>query len=86
MRKLVVIANEQYVRNLVQAGAFAGIEDEETFWVTGGIRLELPVGRGQYLGQVAMDKERRDEYTRLRQLMLMSYRDRSETQLSLIHI
>ena len=80
MRKLIVIANEQYVRNLVQAGAFAGIEDEETYWVTGGIRLELPVGRGQYLGQVAMDKERRDQYTRLRQLMLMSYRDRSETQ------
>jgi hypothetical protein len=80
LRKLVTIANEQYVRNLVQAGAFAGIEDEETYWVTGGIRLELPVDRGQHVGAVVMDKERRDEYTRLRQLMLMSYRDRSDTQ------
>ena len=35
MRKLIVIAPDQYVRNMVAAGAFADIEDEDTYYVAG---------------------------------------------------
>ena len=80
MRKLIVIGLEQYVRNLVLAGAFDDIVDEDTYWVAGGNTTPLPVGRGTLAGTVKLNRARRVAYRDLRLLMLASYRDRSETQ------
>ena len=81
MRKLIVIALDQYVRNMVAAGAFADIEDENTYYVSGTLAdtSELERRRG-YLGVVDGTTERRNTYRELRRLMLASYRFRSRTQ------
>ena len=74
LRKLIVIANPQYVRNLIQAGAFDGIDDEHTYWLPGDIKMDRPPVRGKVLDPIALPKLRWDTYTHLRQLMLASYR------------
>lgn len=81
MRKLIVIALDQYVRNMVAAGAFADIEDEDTYYISGSLddpgELERRPG---YLGVVHGTTERRHTYRQLRRLQLASYRFRSRTQ------
>jgi hypothetical protein len=81
VRKLIVIALDQYVRNMVAAGAFADIEDEDTYYVSGKLadtsELERRPG---YLGVVDGTTERRNTYRELRRLQLASYRFRSRTQ------
>lgn len=82
MRKLIVIAEDQYVRNLVSAGAFDEIEDDETYWISGRLRDPSPLEeRGdRYLGFVHGTPERRQTYIRLRRLLLAGLRGRSRTQ------
>src|SRR5918994_2987026 len=81
MRKLIVIAEDQYVRNLVVAGAFDRITDEDTHYVSGKLSDAAPIeARGRYLGAIVGPAERRAEYIRLRRLLLASYRFRSRTQ------
>jgi len=81
VRKLIVIALDQYVRNMVAAGAFADIEDEDTYYVAGKLddlsELERKPG---YLGVIDGTTERRNAHRRLRRLLLASYRFRSRTQ------
>ncbi|HEY3187711.1 MAG TPA: hypothetical protein VGJ70_09565, partial [Solirubrobacteraceae bacterium] len=80
MRKLVVIAAEQYVRNLVAAGAFDEIDDD-TFYVSGGLRDLGPLeDHPRYLGAIEGAADRRATYLKLRRLLLASYRFRSRTQ------
>ena len=81
MRKLIVIAEDQYVRNLVVAGAFDRITDDETYYVSGKLSDTAPIeARGHYLGAIQGSAERRAQYIRLRRLLLASYRFRSRTQ------
>jgi hypothetical protein len=81
MRKLIVIAEDQYVRNLVVAGAFDRITDDDTYYVSGKLSDAAPIeARGHYLGAIDGPAERRAEYIRLRRLLLASYRFRSRTQ------
>ena len=81
VRKLIVIALDQYVRNMVAAGAFADIEDEDTYYISGKLddtsELERRPG---YLGVIDGTTERRNTYRELRRLHLASYRFRSRTQ------
>jgi hypothetical protein len=81
VRKLIVIALDQYVRNMVIAGAFADIEDENTYYMSSALEdaSELE-GRPRYLGTIDPTTERRRSYMRLRRLLLASYRFRSRTQ------
>ena len=81
MRKLIVIALDQYVRNMVAAGAFADIEDEDTYYIAGRLddTTELERRPG-YLGVIDGTTERRNTYRELRRLYLASYRFRSRTQ------
>jgi hypothetical protein len=80
MKKLIVIAEEQYVRNLVSAGAFDRLGDD-TYYVSGGLRDPGPLeATGRYLGPIEGSAERRADYMRLRRLLLASYRFRSRTQ------
>jgi hypothetical protein len=86
MKKLIVIATDHYVRNLVEAGAFSEIDDDQTWYVAsdGGLRhaearatLEaLP----NFVGYV--DDPRASAvygYWILRQLLLVTLRRRSST-------
>ena len=80
VRKLIAIANEDYVRNLVSAGAFDRIEDDETYYLAGP--LDDLVGldeRPGYVGQVQQGTARRNAYNDIRKLLLASYRFRSRT-------
>ena len=80
MRKLIAIANPDYVRNLVSAGAFDAIEDDETWYVSGPLHdtSELEA-KPNYLGPVEVGTQRRDAYHDIRKLLLASYRFRSRT-------
>jgi len=81
VRKLIVIALDQYVRNLVTAGAFADIEDEDTYYVSGTLEDTSELEKKpRYLGTIDGTTERRRTYMRLRRLLLASYRFRSRTQ------
>jgi len=81
VRKLIVIALDQYVRNMVAAGAFADIEDEDTYYIAGKLddtsELERRPG---YLGVIDGTTERRNTHRELRKILLASYRFRSRTQ------
>jgi hypothetical protein len=81
VKKLIVIAEDQYVRNLVAAGAFDRIDDDHTYYVSGELRdaSELQA-TGRYLGEIGGSAERRGDYIRLRRLLLASFRFRSRTQ------
>src|SRR5688500_13803034 len=66
---------------MVAAGAFADIEDEDTYYISGSLddpgELERRPG---YLGVVHGTTERRHTYRKQRRLQLASYRFRSRTQ------
>jgi hypothetical protein len=80
MRKLIAIANDDYVRNLVQAGAFEELEDDDTWWVSGWLQWpEALEERGNYLGSVEQGAARRSAYSDIRRLLFASYRFRSRT-------
>ena len=80
MRKLIAIANDDYVRNLVQAGAFEELEDDDTWWVSGWLQWpEALEERGNYLGAVEQGEARRSAYSDIRRLLFASYRFRSRT-------
>jgi hypothetical protein len=81
MRKLIVISSDKYVRNLVLAGAFDRITDDETYYVSGTLSDSTPLeARAHYLGTIEAIPERHAEYLRLRRLLLTSYRFRSSRQ------
>ncbi|HYM56340.1 MAG TPA: hypothetical protein VES79_00110, partial [Solirubrobacteraceae bacterium] len=80
MRKLIAIANDDYVRNLVHAGAFDDLQDDDTWWVSGRLRWpEALAERGNYLGAVEQGSARRSAYSDVRRLLFASYRFRSRT-------
>jgi hypothetical protein len=81
MRKLIVISHDIYVRNLLQSGAFAEIEDDETYYLAGRLRDHSEVARKpNYLGSIDYPPERDWQYLRLRELVLFSRRSQSRTQ------
>jgi hypothetical protein len=81
VRKLVVISTDQYVRNLVDAGAFERIEDDETYYVASERVTDLKTleGKRGWLGTVTEPTGRRRAYSTLRRLLLVSYRSRGPT-------
>jgi hypothetical protein len=83
LRKLIVIAADQYVRNLVGTGAFERIEDKETYYVASrcGVRdPRLLAARGErYLGALEEAEPSTKPYAHLQNIMLAFYRSRSQT-------
>ncbi|HEY3186861.1 MAG TPA: hypothetical protein VGJ70_05275, partial [Solirubrobacteraceae bacterium] len=86
MRKLIVLGADYYVRNLVIAGAFDELEDEETYYVGAarGMRhagsLEALRARPNFLGLIPDERPRRAKpYANLQLLLLCALRDRSRT-------
>jgi hypothetical protein len=81
LRKLIVIATDQYVRNLVTAGAFDEISDSETYYVASArVRQTHALeARENYLGAIRESKGRASLYAQLQRLLLASYRSRSHT-------
>jgi hypothetical protein len=80
VRKLIAIANADYVRNLVEAGAFDAIDDEETWYTSGPLSNAKQLeARGNYIGPVEVGTARRDAYSDIRKLLLAAYRFRSRT-------
>jgi hypothetical protein len=81
MRKLIVIATDQYVRNLVSSGAFDEILDGEAFIVAGaGVQDVEPLrAAGTFVGRVAEPRSRAHLYVRLQRTLLAGLRGRSRT-------
>lgn len=82
MRKLVVIAADHYLRQMVWTGAFDGIDGDDTYWVSSARSVSQTRGltdREHYLGSVPEPEQRVAAYARLRQVTLASYRKRSRT-------
>ena len=84
LRKLVLIPESLHFRDLLAAGAFDEIDDEDTSYLS----LPLPAGaglealipkRGHYLGAVDEQPERQRAYLEIRDLLFTSYRFRSRT-------
>lgn len=84
MRKLVLIPNSLHFRDLLAAGAFDEIDDEQTFYLSlplpqgSGLEALLP-DRGRYVASVVEDPERERAYLEVRDLLFASYRFRSRT-------
>ncbi len=83
MRALVVIAADQYVRNLVSAGALDGLDPEETFYVTSARGVRDPAAltaRGARVVRAVDEPEARlKAYRHLHNVMLFALRGRSRT-------
>ena len=81
MRILVVIAADQYVRNLVRTGAFDALEGHELSWVA-SVRVtdrEPLRSRGPLVGVVPERAARVRTYVNLHNLLLAGMRSRSRT-------
>ncbi|MEJ7785729.1 MAG: hypothetical protein WKF96_13065 [Solirubrobacteraceae bacterium] len=84
MRKLVLIPESLHFRDLLAAGAFDEIDDEQTSYlslplpVAGGLEALIPK-RGNYLGSVEEQPERQRTYLEIRDILFASYRFRSRT-------
>ncbi|MGI8439960.1 MAG: hypothetical protein ACR2NV_07160 [Thermoleophilaceae bacterium] len=81
MRILVVIAADQYVRNLVRTGAFDALTGHELSWVASErvTDLEPLRARGDLVGVVPEPPERGRPYANLHNLLLASMGSRSRT-------
>jgi hypothetical protein len=80
MRKLVVIGHQDYVRNLVAAGAFDDLEDGETWYVSRPLEdTEALAARPGWLGEIGETGERREAYGEVRRLIHAALRFRSRT-------
>jgi hypothetical protein len=81
MRKLIVIAADQYVRNMVSSGAFDEILDGEAYFVAGaGVQDLGPLeATGNFLGRVSEPRRGARLYSRLQRMLLASLRRRSRT-------
>jgi hypothetical protein len=80
MRKLIVLSSQLNVRDFLAAGAFDGLEDEETFFTGGAdVLSDELTRRPTYVGAYEMPKTRREAYRKIRRLLLTSYRHRSRT-------
>jgi len=81
VRILVVIAADQYVRNLVRTGAFDALDGHELSWVTSErVSDSGPLlSRGPLVGVVPERPERARPYANLHNLLLAGMRSRSRT-------
>jgi hypothetical protein len=81
MRKLILIATDGYVRNVVSSGAFDEIEDADTFYVASERVRQVGEleSRGNLLPPITESKQRQSVYAQLQRLLLASYRSRSHT-------
>ncbi len=85
MRKLIVIPSPLIVRDFLAAGAFADIDDRDTYYMSGPLPgLDTPIEEvlddgARYLGAIPIDEERKRAYSEIRTLLLTSYRFRSRT-------
>jgi hypothetical protein len=81
VRILVIIAADQYVRNLVRTGAFDALDGHELSWVTSErVSDSGPLlSRGPLAGVVPERSERARPYANLHNLLLAGMRSRSRT-------
>lgn len=85
MRKLIVVPSLRIVRDFVDSGAFQGLDDSETYYVSPsfsgfeGDESTLFPSCARYIGPIPVDGRRKRAYKEIRTLLQTSYRWRSRT-------
>lgn len=85
MRVLIVIAADQYVRNLVEPGAFAALDEEDVEYVASGSGVVHEASRarlaatGRRVTYVDVSDRRQRAYANLQLLIMWTLRRRSRT-------